>query len=81
MIQVSRMAWRVITPSDVHDSILNESTESSQGKRRKSSGRKKSSKSESEHEVYNPGNVQENSLAEGWSKSGRGGGIHWGADL
>ena len=49
------MAWRVITPSHVHDSILNESQESSQGKRRKSSGRKKSSKSESDHEVGNPG--------------------------
>ena len=54
------MAWRVITPSDVHDSILHEILEPSHGKRRKSTGRKKSSKSESEQDITIPCAVQEN---------------------
>ena len=59
------MAWRVITPSDVHDSILHEIPESSHGKRRKSTGRKKSSKSESEYDAAIPETVQEDD-DQGW---------------
>lgn len=59
------MAWRVITPSDVHDAILNESPEPCPGKRRKNTGRKKSSKSESEQDVAIPETTQENQAGEG----------------
>ena len=45
------MPWRIITPSDVHDTFLNESPEPKPGKRRKNARRKKSSKSEPEHDV------------------------------
>ena len=53
------MAWRVITPADMPDFILKEVSESTPGKRRKSAGRKKSSKSESEQDANTRNNVQE----------------------
>ena len=61
-IQVVGMAWRVITPSDVlyvDEVILHQLSEPSPGKRRKSSGRKKSSKSESEQDAAIPDAVKE----------------------
>ncbi|XP_068698933.1 inhibitor of Bruton tyrosine kinase-like isoform X2 [Montipora foliosa] len=48
---VKGMPWRIITPSDVHDTFLNESPEPKPGKRRKNARRKKSSKSESEQDA------------------------------
>lgn len=53
------MAWRVITPADMPDLIFKEVSESIPGKRRKSAGRKKSSKSESEQDANTRNNVQE----------------------
>ena len=53
------MAWRMITPADMLEFIFQEVSESTSGKRRKSAGRKKSSKSESEQGVNTPKNVQE----------------------
>ena len=53
------MAWRVITPADMPDFIFKEVSESTPGKRRKSAGRKKSSKSESEQDANTRNNVQE----------------------
>ena len=53
------MAWRVITPADMPDFIFKEVSESIPGKRRKSAGRKKSSKSESEQDANTRNNVQE----------------------
>ncbi|XP_078373752.1 inhibitor of Bruton tyrosine kinase-like isoform X1 [Oculina patagonica] len=57
---VPRMAWRMITSSDLHTSIcLDSEAEPSPGKRRRSTGRKKSSKSESEQDVGITETVQE----------------------
>ena len=53
------MAWRVITPADMPDFVFREVSESTPGKRRKSAGRKKSSKSESEQDANTRNNVQE----------------------
>ena len=53
------MAWRVITPADMPDFVFKELSESTPGKRRKSAGRKKSSKSESEQGANIRTNVQE----------------------
>lgn len=65
---VPRMAWRMITPLDLHCSILLDTGSEptcSPGKRRRSSGRKKSSKSESEQDaVVNSETAQEGSEAE-----------------
>lgn len=62
------MAWRMITPLDLHCSILLDTgcePTCSPGKRRRSSGRKKSSKSESEQDaVVNSETAQEGSEAE-----------------
>lgn len=62
------MAWRMITPLDLHCSILLDTGSEptcSPGKRRRSSGRKKSSKSESEQDaVVNSETAQEGSEAE-----------------
>ena len=53
------MAWRLITPSELHMSIcLDIQAEPSPGKRRRSTGRKKSSKSESEQDVATTDTVQ-----------------------
>ena len=53
------MAWRMICPLDLHDSIPPGIPEPSPGKRRRSTGRKKSSKSESEHDAAIAETVQE----------------------
>ena len=53
------MAWRMITPADMPDCIFQEVSESTPGKRRKSAGRKKSSKNESEQDANIRNNVQE----------------------
>ena len=45
------MPWRVITPSDPHEIFTNENCEQSPRKRRKSGGRKKSPRSESEQDA------------------------------
>ena len=57
--QVPRMAWRMISPLDLHESIPPDIPEPSPGKRRRSTSRKKSSKSESEHDVPVAEAVQE----------------------
>ena len=53
------MAWRMISPLDLHESIPPDTPEPSPGKRRRTTGRKKSSKSESEHDVSIAETVQE----------------------
>lgn len=53
------MAWRMISPLDLHNSIPPDIPEPSPGKRRRSTDRKKSSKSESEHDVAIAETVQE----------------------
>ena len=45
------MAWRMTYPLDLPDSIPPDIPEPSPGKRRRNTGRKKSSKSESEHDA------------------------------
>lgn len=62
--QVPRMAWRMISPQDLHESIPPDIPEPSPGKRRRSTGRKKSSKSESEHDVTIAEAVQEQAEVE-----------------
>ena len=61
VFQVPRMAWRVMSPFDLHDFMFipPDHPEPSPGKRRRSTGRKKSSKSESEHDVVIAETVQE----------------------
>ena len=52
MFQVPGMAWRMITSLDLHTSIPPDmGSEPCPGKRRRSTGRKKSSKSESEQDA------------------------------
>ena len=50
LLQVPEMAWRMITPLNLHNSIVLETNEANYAKRKKSATRKKSSKSESESE-------------------------------
>ncbi|CAH3153614.1 unnamed protein product, partial [Porites evermanni] len=66
---VAGMAWRVITPADMPDFIFKEVSESTPGKRRKSAGRKKSSKSESEQDANTRNNVQEEIVKTGLETS------------
>lgn len=61
------MAWRMISPLDLHESIPPDIPDPSPGKRRRSTGRKKSSKSESEHDVPIAETVQEQAeIEQGW---------------
>ena len=65
-IQIKGMPWRVITPSDPHEIFPNENREQSPRKRRKSGGRKKSSRSESEQDAVKiPDQPVQDTQAEG----------------